>query len=380
MPFNPLELEEWHSRYEREVTCNLDSSGVPALRLSDLVVDPVQAASLAALTLDYPPTAGTERLRELIADWSGTTADRVLVTVGAAEANEIAVMSTVGPGDRVVVFEPGYRQVGGAAANLGADVVTVPLNPGNGWRVDSDALRRAMRPHTRVVAVTNPSNPLGTVLTVEERAEIVAAAEQHGAWLLVDETFRGSERIGNGTVPASLADQYERVIAVGSLSKAFGLPGLRIGWLIAPPPVLEAACRRHEYAVIAAGTVSLHLAESALEPATRARLLRRGREAIERGYGRLKYWIDSSEGLLSVIEPQATATSFVHYALDVPSIEVAQALRIRARTLVGVGAHFGGEYHLRIGHTVPGSALDEGMASLMEVLRSLSSATHGGMS
>jgi aspartate/methionine/tyrosine aminotransferase len=158
-------------------------------------------------------------------------------------------------------------------------------------------------------------------------------------------------------------------VCVGSLSKAFGLPGLRVGWLVAPPALLQAAWRRHEYATIATSKLSMHLAELALAPPARDRLLSRNRALVRAGYDRLAAWIDGTDGLLSIVPPAATALGFVRYALDAPSLEVAHALRTEADVLVAPGAHFGVERHLRITHGLEPAYLDAALERIAAVLR-----------
>lgn len=377
MPFVPFELEEWQSRWETTVAYNLADSGVAAVRLGELLgggegsgPDEAELARLLDVDLHYPPVAGTALLRERIAAWIGAAPENVLVTVGASEANAILVSTLVEAADEVVVMEPGYRQVRGIALNAGADVRTFPLDPGQGWRPDLAALDGAVTDRTRLLAVTNPNNPVGTILADAEMDAVVAAARRSGAWLLADEVYRGTERLTDAITP-TFWGRYERTISVGSLSKAFGLPGLRLGWIVAPAEVVEAAWRRHEYATIATGMLSMRLGELALEPATRERLLARTRRYIRDGYGRLEAWIGANPDLLSIVAPEATALGFVRYHLDLPSVEVADALRREADVLVAPGSTFGVEHHLRITHGFEPAMLDEALARAGRVLRGL---------
>ncbi len=385
MPFTPFDLEEWQSRWETTVAFNLADSGVAAVRLGELLAgggdgaEPggddrppgeAEIARLLEVDLHYPPVAGTALLRERIAAWISAAPENVLVTVGASEANAILVGTLVGPGDEVVVMEPGYRQVRGIALNAGAEVRVFPLDPARGWRPDLAALDAAVTDRTRLIAVTNPNNPVGTILTGAEMDAVVAAARRSGAWLLADEVYRGTERLTDDLTP-TFWGRYERVLSVGSLSKAFGLPGLRLGWLVAPPELVEAAWRRHEYATIATGMLSMRLGELALEPATRDRLLARTRRYIRGGYGRLEAWIDANADLLSIVPPAATALGFVRYDLDLPSAEVAHAVRQGADVLVAPGATFGVERHLRITHGLEPALLDEALERTGRVLRGL---------
>jgi len=370
MPFTPFELEEWQSRWETTVAFNLADSGVAAVRLGELVPDEAELARLLELDLHYPPVAGTDVLRERIAAWIGAAPENVLVTVGASEANAILVSTLVAPGNEVVVMEPGYRQIRGIAKNAGADVRAFPLDPARSWRPDLEALADAVSERTKLIAVTNPNNPVGTILTEPEMDAVVAAARRSGAWLLADEVYRGTERLTDDLTP-TFWGRYERAISVGSLSKAFGLPGLRLGWIVAPPEIVEAAWRRHEYATIATGMLSMRLGELALEPATRDRLLARTRRYLREGYGRLAAWIDANADLLSIVPPAATALGFVRYQLDLPSVEVAHALRREADVLVAPGATFGVEHHLRITHGLEPATLDEALHRTGKVLRGL---------
>src|SRR5207302_7421820 len=137
------------------------------------------------------------------------------------------------------------------------------------------------------------------VLTEDEMAAIVEIVERAGAWLLADEVYVGMELAG-GAETRSFVGRSERVVGVGSTSKAYGLSGLRLGWLVGPEEVVEALWRRHEYATIAASALSMALAETALAPAVRARLLARNRALVRRGFDVLAGWVAAEPGRLSM--------------------------------------------------------------------------------
>ncbi len=368
--FQPFLLEAWQSRYEQTVRYNLADSGVQPVTIRELLT-PAQIEHLLDLPIHYPEVNGTQALRSLIAArYPGATASHVLVTVGAAEANQIICQALLQPGDQVVVMEPGYRQVWGLAHNLGCEVRSFALDPQNGWRPDLAALERAVSSNTRLIALVNPNNPTGAILTPDEMARIATIAQRSGAWLLADEVYIGSERLSIAETP-SFWGMAERVIIVGSMSKAYGLSGLRLGWAVADPALVEELWRRHEYATIATSAPSMLLAEAALQPATRTTLIERQRQLIRSGAAQIEAWAARYPELVSVVPPQATALAFVRYHAPLPSIEVAELIRQQGDVLVAPGACFGIESHLRITHGLGVAYVAEALERIATVLRSI---------
>ncbi|MFD7130611.1 aminotransferase class I/II-fold pyridoxal phosphate-dependent enzyme [Streptomyces sp. NPDC059894] len=370
MEFAPFELLEWQSSDDGLAPYSLADSGCQPVSINELLAGESADALLKA-PLHYPPERGPESLRYLISEHHCGTPDDVMVTVGAAEANAVVMATLVRPGDHVVTLAPGYRQVWGCAVNRGAEVDEVHCTAADGWRPDLAALRRAVRPDTRLISLTNPNNPTGTILTDDEMAEIVEIASRVGAWILADEVHRGTELLTDLVTP-TFWGRYERVICVGSLSKAFGMPGLRVGWLVAPPAVLPDLWRRHEYATVSTASVSMTLAEIALDQDHRYRLLSRYRALIRRSSTWLRDWVDAHPELVSLVTPEATALGFVRYHLDLPSRDVVVELSRRGGVLVGAGAHFGTEGHFRITHGHDSSYLSEALDRVSAVLKALS--------
>lgn len=368
-PFQPFALEEWQSRHEQRVEFQLADSGVEPLRLRELVELGADLEALLDLPLHYPEVNGTQVLRERIASlYAGQTAANVLVTVGAAEANAIAVATLAGPGDHVVVMAPSYPQVEGLARNRGCRVDAFGLDPDDGWRPDLDRLDALVTPATRLIAICNPNNPTGRVVDAGEMARIVRIADGCGAWLLADEVYAGTERSGDAETP-SFVGRYDRTIAVNSTSKAYGLSGLRLGWIVAPEDLVEALWRRHEYVTIATSALSMALAEAALAPPLRSRLLARTRGLVRRGADVLAAWVADHPGRLSMIPPAAGAFGFVRMHTGEGSMALAERLRRDAGVLVAPGGVFGLDDHLRIAHAVRPDRLP---AALERIARHLS--------
>ncbi|MEP7346458.1 MAG: aminotransferase class I/II-fold pyridoxal phosphate-dependent enzyme, partial [Gemmatimonadaceae bacterium] len=175
MTFQPFELEKYQSLYERSVEINLADSSVKCLTTNEWLSDDEQQALLGT-ALYYPEVNGTTALRERIASlYPGATASNVIVTVGAAQANSMVCQTLLAPGDDVIVVSPGYRQVWGLAKTAGCNVQELVLHPERGWRADMDELDALVTKRTKLVAVVNPNNPTGSILSAEEMSRIVAA-------------------------------------------------------------------------------------------------------------------------------------------------------------------------------------------------------------
>jgi len=346
--FQPFELERIMSRWEQAVEYNLSESGVHPVTLRDLVGDPAEIEALLSTELNYPQVNGTVELRERIAAlYPGATPDNVLVTVGCVEANFITVQTLLAAGDEMVVMLPNYMQIWGLGHNFGLRVKVFHLEEERGWSLNLDELNDAVSADTSLVAVCNPNNPTGYILTEAEMDTIVAAAERVGAWLLADEVYSGAERLTDTQTP-SFWGRYDKVLAMGSLSKAYGLPGLRIGWVVGPADTIDDLWARHEYVAISATMLSNKLAAIALSPDVRPRLIQRARDYIRRGFPILDGWLESHEGTFFLVPPQAAAIAFARYHLDINSTELVDRLIREKSVLIAPGDHFGVDHHLRI--------------------------------
>lgn len=370
--FQRFELENWQSAYEQTVRYNLADSTLEPVRLRELLGDPSELDELLDTALYYPEVNGERALREVIADRypSGVDADDVLVTVGASEANAAVIDALCRAGDEVIVMQPGYQQVWGLATNNGCKVREFPLDPENGWKPDLDGLESLASEATKLIYVCNPNNPVGYVLTEAEIVRIVEIAQRHDAWILADEVYNGSERVADKHA-TTFVGRYDKVIGVNSMSKTYGLSGLRIGWAIARPDMIEQLWRRHEYAAIATGRVDNVLARLALSESRRGALLKRNREAMNRGWDVLRAWVDQNSDVVSVHEPEATGLAFVRYHLDLGSVEVGHAIREGASVLVCPGVFFGIEGHLRINFGFGVDYVRDALTATTGVLRHL---------
>jgi aspartate/methionine/tyrosine aminotransferase len=369
--FQPFEMERMMSKWENVVDYNLSESGVHPVKLGELVGDPTLVEGLLATELNYPQVNGLVELRENIAAlYPGATIDNVLVTVGCAEANFIALHTLLSPGDEMVTMLPNYMQIWGIAKNSRIHVKPFYLQEERGWAPDLDALNQVVTPRTKLIAVCNPNNPTGYILSEEEMDGIVAAAARVGAWLTADEVYSGAERTTDVQTP-SFWGRYDRVLAMNSLSKAYGLPGLRIGWIVGPADTLDQIWARHEYTTISATMLSNKLAAIALSPEVRPRLIQRTRDYIRRGYPILDGWLEGHEGLFSLTPPRAAAIAFVRYHLDANSTHFVDRLMREKSVLVVPGDHFGLDHTLRISFGLPHDYLTAGLDRIHDLFLQL---------
>ncbi|RPI72068.1 MAG: aminotransferase class I/II-fold pyridoxal phosphate-dependent enzyme [Desulfobacteraceae bacterium] len=369
--FQPFVLERFLSKFENTVAYNLSESGAHPLSLRELLGDDKEVAELLDVEFSYPQTNGIPKLRENIAAlYAGATPDHVLVTVGAAEANFISVQTFVGPGDEAVVMLPNYMQIWGVARNLGAQVKAFHLREENNWAPDLDELRAVVTEKTKLIAVCNPNNPTGRILTEAEMDAVVAAADRGGAWLLADEVYGGAERLSDRQTP-SFWGRYDKVLAVNSLSKAYALPGLRIGWVVAPPAIVDELWARHDYTTIDATTLGNLLAAKALSPEIRPRIIQRVREYVRRGYPVLEEWLNDHPGIFSIVPPQAAAIAFVRYHLDIHSTDLVERLIREKSVFIIPGDAFGLDRFVRISFGVPQEVLKPALGRIHEMILEL---------
>jgi len=365
--FHPFAMERWQSTFEYRVDYNLSESGVHPLTLRELL-DLSGITDLDDTLLGYGQSNGSDLLRSRIARMYGCTDDCVVATNGSAEANFIALWEVVHPGDEVAIIVPTYMQTYGLAQNFGVSVREIWLREEQGWQPDADDIRAAITERTRVIVITNPNNPTGAILSDESRAALMAAAERVGAWIIADEVYSGAEV--NGVATPSFFGNYDRVISTGSLSKAYGLPGLRVGWAVAPPPMAARLWSRKDYMTISPGELTDRIACIALDPEVRPRVLERTRSYLRSGLAIIEPWMQAT-GVFSGRSPQAGAICYARYNIPINSSELAERLRAEHSVLIVPGDHFAMDGYVRIGFGNPAADLRTALGRFEECLESL---------
>ena len=211
--------------------------------------------------------------------------------------------------------------------------------------------------------MVNPNNPTGHILDEAEMQAMVEVADAVGAWIVADEVYAGTERERDAITP-SFFGRYDKVVAINSMSKAYGLPGLRLGWAVAPESLVPALWRRHEYATISATMLANRLAEAALDARVRPRITARARRLIRTGFDTLQEALGVHPGVFSVVPPQASAMSFVRFDLPLDADGLIGRLLTEKSVLAIPGSCFGMEHHFRFSSALPEDYLREGLARL----------------
>ncbi len=363
--FFPFVMERWQSTHEHRVAFNLSESGVHPLstrELLELAGPPGEdlARRLLDLRQGYGQSNGSDELRERIAAlYPGGNPDAVVATVGGAEANFATLWRLLQEGDDWAAILPTYMQIPGLVRSFGGTLHPVHLREGDGWQPDPDEVGAAFARGARALLVTNPSNPTGARITPDRMEAIVEHAARHGGWIVADEVYSGAEV--DGVPTPTFYGRHDRVVATHSLSKAYGLPGLRVGWAISTPELAEELWSRTDYTTITPATLSDALAALALHPEVRPRILARTRGIIQENRDLLAHWVTEQGDRFRYRAPEAGAIAFLRYRAGVNSSEIAERLRVEESVLVVPGDQFGVDGFLRIGFGLPEAELIESL-------------------
>jgi len=372
MKLERFEMERMQSTYENLVEFNLSESGVRPLTPRELVEDSEGLEGLLDQPLAYTQSNGTIELRRAIATmYPGAGLDHIEVTNGGSEANFITTFNLIEQGDEVVMLVPNYMQTWGLSRAFGGTIREWRLvedRDAGRWRVDLEALERLVSSRTKMIVICNPNNPTGARLTAAELDRIATVADRHGAWILSDEVYRGAELDGQET--ASMWGRSPRAIITSGLSKAYGLPGLRIGWIAGPPSLIASLWSYHDYVTIAPGALSDRLARVALAPERRARLFERTRGILRRNLPLMEDWLRDAGGF-HWIKPEAGAIVYVRYDYPINSTTLVTRLREEKSVLIVPGDHFGMDGYLRLGFGEPPEYNRAGLDRLRDLLASV---------
>ncbi len=344
-----IEIESPEELGYSTIKNNLSESSVSDLKLSELGVD------LQELLLSYPAHRGLPELREHIAaEGTGLKSNHVLVTAGAAGALFLIAASLQKPGDRIVIAKPNYSTNLETPRALEANVVELPLIFEQGYRLHLQEVDNRLTKGTKILSLTVPHNPTGTMMSLDELKDIVRLVESRGALLVFDETYR---EMAFGITLPPLAALSDRVISVSSLSKAYGLPGIRIGWLVCrDPDLMELFLAAKEQVSICTSVLDEHVALKCFEQ--KQKILVRAKERTWKNFTALRDWM-SKQNYLEWVEPAGGAVCFprIRHSAGINIDKFYDVLLGDTQTAVGPGHWFGEDRrHFRVGFGYPPEA------------------------
>ncbi|KAH6884850.1 aminotransferase class I and II [Thelonectria olida] len=375
--FPPFVIEQWINEYEF----------VPdVLDLASSCAAPISLKEISALSTDktttnliefpdpllYGDPHGSKTLRQTIAENLGDnpltkseilTADDVLVTQGGIAANFAVFQSLLNPGDHVVCIYPTFQQLYTVPATLGADVSLWKLKKDDGYVPDVSELNRLVKPNTKLIVINNPNNPTGVPIPRSTLQQIVDFAKSRDLILLSDEVFsplyHGLFDNPAAVPPSAVALGYDKVIATGSMSKAFGMAGIRVGWAATKSKaIMDALVSSRQYTTISVSQIDDRIASYALSEAVRVPLLKEKVAIAKTNLGLLEEFINQHSDVCSWVKPTASTVAFVQFSKNgtpVDDEQLGKDLMAKAKLLVvpggtcfGDGQEFAG--FVRIGY------------------------------
>jgi aspartate/methionine/tyrosine aminotransferase len=375
MDIRPFDIEIWMNEFENHCVYNLGETCVASLTIEQLLSmsgnrDTV-LSDLLPMKLTYGAIEGSDRLRSNICElYDHQQLDNIVVTHGAIGGNALVYQTLIRPQDHVISVLPTYQQHYSIPESLGADVDILKLRPENDFLPDLDELRGLTRGDTRLIAINNPNNPTGALMDEALLKQIVEIAQQANAYILCDEVYRGTDQQGDGST-ASIADLYSKGIATHSMSKAFSLAGLRLGWIVAAQAFIAEISIHRDYNTISVSMLDDYFACLALE--AKHKILERSRRITRGNLQILDDWI-ATEPLMSYVKPKSGTTALLKYDLDLPSRDFCIELLNETGVMLTPGSAMDMEGWIRIGYANDSEILSQGLHKISEFLASKTSA------
>jgi aspartate/methionine/tyrosine aminotransferase len=360
MVFTRMPLEIWFDEYQFEVDYDIGESGMKFLSVKELGLD------LNEIELRYGYHLGHPELRNEIAkQYSGMNNENVAVTTGASEGNFAVIGHLVGSKDHLVVEHPTYPSLYQVPRSLERDLSLLRLTWENEFRPDMDRLRKLVKSNTKLITLTHPNNPTGSVITKEELKEAIEITEGVGAFLMVDETYRD---MMFDTPPPLAATLSPNAISLTSMSKTWGLPGIRIGWVVADTSIVEAIRAVREQVTICNSSVGESIALAVLKKKDKILAVRR--KSMFANFKILKEWMDN-QGWLEWIEPESGVVGAPRLTRGGSTDKLCKLLVTKYRTFTVPGSSMELDGHLRIGFGGEHEELVKGLEQLHLALKEI---------
>jgi len=347
-------LEDWLRDYYFAAEIDISSSGVQPYSMAELRAKTgLDHNQIDALVFNDGYSLGAPAVRAAIAGrWGDGEPGKVMTTSGSSEAISLVLTALLRPGDEVVVVQPGYHLLVEFAVALGCTIRTWQLHADDGWNASPGELAELVTDRTRAIIVNFPQNPTGASIGEEDLRALVSHAERAGAYILWDAAF--ADLTYEAPALPDISTLYPRGISFGTFSKAFGLPGLRFGWCVAPPDVLAECVRVRDYTTLHVSPLIELLALRVLENADG--FLRPRLKQARHNRDILKEWADANAGQVSLTLPAGGVAGVPRLDRLASTDDFCEQLFRRHGVLVVPGSCFGRPGHIRLGF---GGATDE---------------------
>ncbi|WP_307755626.1 aminotransferase [uncultured Cloacibacillus sp.] len=373
MKIATFKVEEWMNLNETKAKYNIAETCVDSVTLDELFRLAGRDRreffeTLAQRRMTYGAIFGADELKTAISGlYRSVGTEEIITTHGAAGANHLALYSLVEPGDAVVSVMPTYQQLYSIPESYGAKVRILKLKKEENFLPNLDRLRTLVNEKTKIICINNPNNPTGALIPEETLRGIVEIARGVGAYVLCDEVYRFLTQ--EDGYPESIADLYEKGIAVGSMSKVFSLAGLRLGWIATrSKEAMREILLHRDYDTISCGMIDEALAAIALE--AKEALIGRNRGIVKENLAVLDAWV-AKEPRFSYVKPQCGTTALLYCDVDMPSEEFCSKLLVETGAFLTPGSCFDEEHCFRIGYACNKRELEEGLAKLSEFVKEL---------
>ncbi|HKE33633.1 MAG TPA: aminotransferase class I/II-fold pyridoxal phosphate-dependent enzyme [Candidatus Acidoferrum sp.] len=355
MQIKPFRIEQYFGKYEFTAKYLLSSSDAESRTIQELVdLEPGSHEGLLKHWCGYTESPGAPYLRDAIAGiYQGIKPEDVLVVAAAEEAIFVLYHALAGPSDHIIVETPCYESALEVARSTGAQVSEWRRCYENGWAHDFAALEKLIRPNTKVIYVNTPHNPTGILMPASVFQQLMKLATSRGMIVFCDEVYRELEHDPANRLPAA-CEIYERAVSLGSMSKSYGLPGLRLGWLVCKDAEILDRCLEFKYyTTICSSAPSEFLTALALRH--REVLIQRNRDIVLRNLPLLDAFIRKRPNLFEWVKPNASPIGFVRYKTqrEVPSFDpqsFCEDVVENAGVLLLPGTVYDQPQHIRFGY------------------------------
>lgn len=360
MKINEFKVEQWMTIYEGRAKYNLTDTCAKSYTLQELL--DFESISFDDIVLDYGPITGDDAFKnEILKLYRQGTIDEITIAQGCSQANDIVIDTLLDKGDHVITFTPGYQQFYELPKLLGCEVDIFQTSEENRWIPNIQDILNAIKDNTRMIIFNNPNNPTGFCLEDDFFVDLIDVCRDKNIYILCDEVYRDWSNINRH----SISDLYELGVSTSSLSKYFGLAGLRIGWIKANKDIIDQINIRRDYSIISTGKLIDSLGTIALKH--KDEILMNTNQNIEQNKNILRKWIEKNAHF-HVCLPSEGTVCFLGYDFDVNVEEFCLKLLEKTGVFFVPGTCFGMDKYMRFGLARNPEEIEQGLGILEQFM------------